>query len=83
MGLVPVPEVDFAIYPVRSMERLVITSDGCDLQYLSDSGFPAPAPDAGRTLDESIRDLATTVTAGPLRDDSTAVMIEVELDAGD
>ncbi|MDF1731410.1 MAG: protein phosphatase 2C domain-containing protein [Minwuia sp.] len=83
MGLAPMPKIDFATYPIRSMERLMITSDGCDLQYLADSGVPAPRPDLGRTLDESIRDLATAVIAGPLRDDSTAVMIEADLDAVD
>lgn len=83
MGLTPVPKIDLATYPIRSMERLMITSDGCDLRYLSDSGVPAPDPDVGRTLDESIRDLASAVVAGPLRDDSTAVMIEAVLDAGD
>lgn|GEM_PF-4744436 len=82
MGLAPMPKIDFATYPISSMERLMITSDGCDLQHLSGSGVPAPDPDAGRTLDESIRDLATAVTAGPLHDDSTAVMIEAVLDEG-
>ncbi len=80
MGLTPAPKIDFATYPIRSMERLMITSDGCDLQYLSDAGVPAPDPDSGRTLDENIRDLATVVAAGPLRDDSTAVMIEAFAD---
>lgn len=83
MGVAPTPKIDFATYPIRPMERLMITSDGCDLQQLSNSGVPAPDPDAGRTLDESIRDLATAVIAGPLRDDSTAVMIEAFMDAGD
>lgn len=83
MGLAPTPKIDFATYPISSMERLMITSDGCSLQNLSDSGVLVPDPVAGRTLDESIRDLATAVFAGPLRDDSTAVMIEALPNAGD
>ncbi len=78
MGVAPAPKVDFATFPMTPGRRLLITSDGCDLKFLSDVGVPAPSPDAGRSLEESARDLATAVTCGPMLDDSSAIMFQAD-----
>lgn len=77
MGLSPMPKVDFATFPIVDESRLLITSDGCDLAYLSEMGALPPAPASGRTVDDCARALATGVTTGPMRDDTSAIIVEI------
>lgn len=79
MGLSPMPKVDFATFPIVDKGRLLIASDGCDLTYLSDMGALPPAPASGTTVDDCARALATGVASGPMRDDSSAIIVEIGL----
>lgn len=79
MGTTPVPSVEFRTCPLTDSTRLMITSDGCDLLALDGSGVPAPQPEPGESLERCIRGLAAAVVAGPLRDDTSAIMLDVSL----
>jgi serine/threonine protein phosphatase PrpC len=79
MGMTPVPDVEFHTSPLTDGARLLITSDGCDLVTLARSGVPAPQPEPGESLEGCIRGLAAAVVAGPLRDDTSAIMLDVSL----
>lgn len=79
MGISPQPKVEFATFMIQSADRLLITSDGCDLQFLADLGLQTEMPDHDWTVDDCASGLAATVAGGPLLDDSSAIFLEARI----
>ncbi len=79
MGMTPVADAEFRAFPLTDGTRLMITSDGCDFAARTHSGVPAPEPEPGGSLEGCVRGLAAAVVAGPLRDDSSAIILDVSL----